>query len=268
MLLQRTFPRTKFPSSVVESAIQLGLELADEAQVSVSRLRVERGDEDWYLDSIHEWYAEYDRGCDSAEIYVDIGTNTRLTFRYASRWDESRIGYTAPTRGEVERLMQVFTSCAGQHRIPDPPKPATPPEPPVVVFIGHGHSADWRAIKDHLHDKQGYAVEAYEVGARAGLSISAVLDKMASKSSFAVLVLTAEDFMETGLARPRQNVVHELGLFQGHLGFPRAIAVVEEGVEVLSNLAGVDQIRYPTGQIGTTFGDILATLRREFGDRR
>jgi predicted nucleotide-binding protein len=87
-------------------------------------------------------------------------------------------------------------------------------------------------------------------------------------SSFALLVLTAEDETATGKLRARQNVIHELGLFQGKLGFPRAIAVVEEDVEMLSNLDGVQQIRFSKGNIAGVYGDVIATLRREFGDVR
>jgi predicted nucleotide-binding protein len=65
--------------------------------------------------------------------------------------------------------------------------------------------------------------------------------------------------------RPRQNVVHEAGLFQGRLGFSRAIVLIEEGIEDFSNLQGVHQIPYTKGNIKETFGDVLATLRREFG---
>jgi predicted nucleotide-binding protein len=57
-----------------------------------------------------------------------------------------------------------------------------------------------------------------------------------------------------------------MGLFQGKLGFSRAIAVVEEGVELFSNLDGIQQVRFPPGQIRATFGEILGTLRREFGN--
>ncbi|HKR93789.1 MAG TPA: TIR domain-containing protein, partial [Candidatus Angelobacter sp.] len=62
----------------------------------------------------------------------------------------------------------------------------------------------------------------------------------------------------------RQNVVHEAGLFQGRLGFPRAIVMLEEGVEEFSNIAGIQQVRYSKGKIKETFGDVLAVLKREF----
>lgn len=85
------------------------------------------------------------------------------------------------------------------------------------------------------------------------------------KSSFAILVLTAEDKDESGSFRARQNVIHELGLFQGHLGFSRAIVLLEEGTEEFSNIHGIHQIRYSKGNVRETYGDVLATLHREFG---
>src|SRR6266508_3821061 len=88
---------------------------------------------------------------------------------------------------------------------------------------------------------------------------------MLLKSSLALLVMTGEDETTQGESRARQNVVHEIGLFQGRLGFSRAIVLVEEGVEVFSNLQGIEQIRYSKGNIKETFGSVLATLRREFG---
>jgi predicted nucleotide-binding protein len=94
------------------------------------------------------------------------------------------------------------------------------------------------------------------------------LQELLAISSFALLVLTAEDETGEGEMRARQNVIHELGLFQGRLGFPRAIAVVERNTELLSNLDGVQQLRFNKGNIAEVYGDVIATLRREFGDRR
>jgi len=87
---------------------------------------------------------------------------------------------------------------------------------------------------------------------------------MLESSSFAVLVFTGEDETATGDLRARQNVIHEAGLFQGRLGFARAILLVEDGVELFSNIDGIQQIRFAIGHIAETFGEVLATLRREF----
>lgn len=132
------------------------------------------------------------------------------------------------------------------------------------IFIGHGRSSDWRDLKDHLHEKQGYEVIAYEVGSRAGLSIKEVLEKMLTESSFALLVFTPEDEDKAGGFHARENVIHELGLFQAKLGFNRAIAVISDEVEEFSNIHGINQIRYSEGNIKETFGEILATIKREF----
>jgi len=133
----------------------------------------------------------------------------------------------------------------------------------VKIFIGHGRSSDWRDIKDHLRDQHNFEVIAYEIGVRAGLSIKEVLEKMLIESSFALLILTPEDEDAAGGFHARENVIHELGLFQGKLGFNRAIAVTSKKVKEFSNIEGINQIRYDNN-IKETFGEILATIKREF----
>ena len=131
------------------------------------------------------------------------------------------------------------------------------------IFIGHGGSPQWKDLKDHLHHQHGYEVEAYETGARAGHEIRDIITGMLDRSSFALLVMTGEDRQEDGALRARQNVIHELGLFQGRLGFQKALVLAEEGTETFSNINGVHQIRYTRSNIRETFGDVLATLKRE-----
>ena len=41
-----------------------------------------------------------------------------------------------------------------------------------------------------------------------------------------------------------------------------------ESTEDFSNIDGVNQIRYTKGNIKETFGDVLAVLKREFGETR
>ena len=89
---------------------------------------------------------------------------------------------------------------------------------------------------------------------------------MLSKASFAILVLTGEDKTSEEGFRARQNVIHEAGLFQGRLGFNRAIILLEEGTEEFSNIQGIEKIRFAKRNIKETFGEVLATLRREFAE--
>jgi predicted nucleotide-binding protein len=145
--------------------------------------------------------------------------------------------------------------------VPPPPKKIVVPKPPSVIFIGHGRSSLWRDLKDHLQDQHGHKVVAYEVGSRAGHTIRDILEDMLKQSSCAFLVLTGEDETIDGKLLARQNVIHETGLFQGRLGFSRAIVLLEEGTDEFSNLAGTQQIRFKMGNIRETFGDVLAVLR-------
>ncbi len=59
------------------------------------------------------------------------------------------------------------------------------------------------------------------------------------------------------------NVIHEVGLFQGRLGFTKAIVLLEEGCEEFSNIEGLGQIRFPKGNIAAKFEEIRQVLERE-----
>ena len=107
-------------------------------------------------------------------------------------------------------------------------------------------------------------VEAYEVGARAGHGIRDIPEEMLRQSTFAILVMTGDDETRDGVVQPRLNVVHEAGLFHGKLGFNRAVMLVEDGVEGFSNIHVIAQIRFSVGHIKESFGDVLATINREF----
>ena len=66
-----------------------------------------------------------------------------------------------------------------------------------------------------------------------------------------------------GRVQARMNVIHEAGLFQGRLGFTKAIVLLEEGCEEFSNIAGLGQIRFPVGNISAEFEEIRRVLERE-----
>jgi predicted nucleotide-binding protein len=97
----------------------------------------------------------------------------------------------------------------------------------------------------------------------AGVTTTARLSELLDAAAFALLVMTAEDEQVDGSVRARENVVHEVGLFQGRLGFSRAIVLLEEGCEEFSNIHGLGQIRFPKGRISAIFEDIRAVLERE-----
>jgi len=178
----------------------------------------------------------------------------------------TRVEIASGSREKIIQLISVIDSLADNCFVPPPSEPEQPLKKPKV-FIGHGGSNQWRDLKDHLHEKHGYDIEAYEIGSRVGHSIRDIIEKMLESSSFAILVMTGEDKMEDGTVRARQNVIHEIGLFQGRLGFSKAIVLKEHGTEEFSYINGVNQIRYSKDNIKEIFGDVLAVLKREFGEK-
>lgn len=131
------------------------------------------------------------------------------------------------------------------------------------VFIGHGRSPAWRDLKDLLVDRLRLEHEEFNRETPAGKSNKEQLLKMLDASCFAFLVLTAEDETAEGTMQARQNVVHEAGLFQGRLGFERAIILLEEGCDEFSNVQGIGQIRFPAGNIEAKSEEIRRVLERE-----
>lgn len=131
------------------------------------------------------------------------------------------------------------------------------------IFIGHGKSKDWRDLKDFLNERLNLPWDEFNRVPVAGLSNVTRLAQMLDQSCIAFLVMTAEDEQSDGNHHARMNVIHEVGLFQGRLGFEKAIVLLEEGCEEFSNIQGLGQIRYPKGNIGAIFEDIRRVLERE-----
>ena len=131
------------------------------------------------------------------------------------------------------------------------------------IVIGHGRSPLWRELKDFLKDRLCLAAEEFNSVSVAGIPTVARLTEMLDGAAFAFLIMTAEDQQLDGKTRARENVVHEAGLFQGRLGFARAIILLEEGCEEFSNIHGLGQIRFPKGNVAAKFEEIRLVLERE-----
>ncbi len=121
------------------------------------------------------------------------------------------------------------------------------------VFVGHGHSKDWMAVKIFLQEHLHLETISYQSSSRVSSQIVAILEEFLDQADYAVLVLTAEDRMDTGRDRARQNVVHEVGLMQGRLGFHRVVLLMQRGVEGFSNLEGMQVIEFDPDRIDTAF---------------
>lgn len=131
------------------------------------------------------------------------------------------------------------------------------------VFIGHGSSTAWKDLKDFIQDRLHLPWDEFNRVPVAGVTNIARLSQMLDEAAIAFLVMTAEDEQTDGKLHARMNIVHEAGLFQGKLGFERAIVLLEDGCEEFSNIHGLGQIRFTRGNISAAFEEIRRVLERE-----
>jgi len=175
---------------------------------------------------------------------------------------------------EVVSLRSPFTTCGNAaelaeraasyiRRVEEDRMQSGQASPGDHVFIGHGRSPLWRELKDFVSDRLGLPWDEFNRVPVAGVTNIARLSEMLNHAGIAFLVLTAEDETADGHERARQNVVHEAGLFQGRLGFARAIIPLEDGCEEFSNVQGLGQIRFPAGNIAAAFEEVRRVLERE-----
>lgn len=265
----KTYDRVIFTPEVIQQAARALEENASskEKNITVSldlNVNLETG-EKWTHNSPEEFFADYRKGFKSAHFTENINYGKYRLEVWAYK-TSPEVSVKMPDRPSIEHIFGIFESHVAECTLPTPvtqPQEKTHPK----VFIGHGRNPLRKDLKDHLHDLHGLDVEAYEMGARGGLTIKEVLDDMLTKSSFAILVFTGEDMDANGQAHARENVIHELGLFQGHLGWSRAVVLLEDGVNEISNIHGTNQIRFQRGNIRETFGEVLATIKREFSEK-
>lgn len=255
----------KFTHTIVEEAMKQYLQFQKDAELISDEYIIHDGDSRWRLIDSDDFFSKID----DAHKY-DLGQQHMSGCFSISSHNYSfspivTVTVGLETAGQIGRVFNIFESNLESAKVPEPPLLVAPKEE-LIVFIGHGGSLQWRELKDHLHDMHRIKVEAYEVGPRAGLSVKDVLEDMLTSSSFALLVLTGEDIDDQGELHARENVIHELGLFQGRLGFKRAIVLLERGATEFSNIYGLNQLRFSKDNIKEIFGNVLATIKREFSE--
>jgi predicted nucleotide-binding protein len=118
-------------------------------------------------------------------------------------------------------------------------------------------------LKDFLHERLGLEYDEFNRISAAGMNTQERLGEMLDNCGFAFLVLAGEDLHGDGSLHARENVIHEAGLFQGRLGWRKAIILLEDGCDEFSNIVGLGQIRFAKAQIQSCFEEVRRVLERE-----
>lgn len=130
------------------------------------------------------------------------------------------------------------------------------------IFIGHGRNLIWHKLKDFIQNRLKLTADEFNEESVAGKNQQDRLSRMLDDACFAFLIMTGEDQHNDGTFHARENVIHEIGLFQGRLGFDKAIVLREVSCKEFSNIAGLNQIHVPHGNIEAKFEDIRKVLER------
>jgi len=163
------------------------------------------------------------------------------------------------SRSQVEKLVrdidQIFEIRANSE--------LEQPKQEVLrrVFITHGHSNDWRKVQPFIEKDVELPTIELAQEPNAGRTIIEKLIDNAKRCDSAVIVMTGDDFTQEEEARVRENVMHEIGFFQGLYGRTFVILLHEEGVNIPTNLSGVAYVPFPKDSIDTSFHVLQRELK-------
>lgn len=188
------------------------------------------------------------------ELYSDLPT--REISKITGRSDSIERRHLERIACDIEYIFEVRAhSNIGE---------AAVEEEQTRVFISHGRSSDWRAVQAYIEkDLKADTLELAQEPNK-GRTVLQKLDEESDKCSFAVVVMTGDDDVDASAPRARENVMHEIGFFQGKLGLANVCLLYEEGTNIPSNVHGLVYIPFPKGLVSATFGDLARELRAVF----
>ena len=129
------------------------------------------------------------------------------------------------------------------------------------VFISHGHSDGWLRVQPFIEKDVGLKTIELAQEPNTGRTIIEKLIDNAKLCDSAVIVMTGDDITQENEARVRENVMHEIGFFQGLYGRTFVILLHEEEVNIPTNLSGVAYVPFPKGHIEASFHVLQRELK-------
>lgn len=129
------------------------------------------------------------------------------------------------------------------------------------VFISHGSNEAWRKIQEYI--ERTLEIPSLELAQEAnrGRTIFQKLVDESDNCSYAVIVMTGDDMTTDDQIRARENVIHEIGYFQGKYGPHRVCLLHEQGVNIPSNIHGLVYIPFPKDGVEAALGGLTRELK-------
>jgi len=129
------------------------------------------------------------------------------------------------------------------------------------IFISHGQSQLWKSVARFIENELEFGTVELSEAPNRGRTIIQKLDEETEDCHFAVIILTAEDEMASGNMRARQNVIHEIGFFQGKFGLENVLFLKENKVEGFSNFDGIVYEVFSPNSIQSTYERIRKEIK-------
>ncbi len=129
------------------------------------------------------------------------------------------------------------------------------------IFISHGRSKEWYKIQAYLEKDLGIPTLELAQEPNLGRTVLQKLNEESEKCSVAIIVMTGDDIVSGEEIRARENVMHEIGFFQGKYGLGNIVLLHEEGVNIPSNIHGLVYIGFPRETAEATLGAITRELK-------
>lgn len=130
-----------------------------------------------------------------------------------------------------------------------------------MIFISHGQSKEWYKVQAHVEKDLHFKTIELAQQPNLGRTVLQKLDEESNKCCIAIIVMTGDDKIDEGEIRARENVLHEIGFFQGKMGFDKLILLHEESVSIPSNIHGLVYISFPKDTVEVTFGALSRELK-------
>lgn len=129
------------------------------------------------------------------------------------------------------------------------------------VFISHGRSTEWNKIQNYLEKDLDIPTLELAQQPNIGRTVLQKLEEESSKCSIAVIVMTGEDLTDNGETRARENVMHEIGYFQGKYGLQNVVLLHEQDVNIPSNIQGLVYIGFPKDSSEAALGALTREMK-------